>query len=888
MPSQTILPSVRQIASAVAIGLLSQFSFMNCLAGPADPAGKRVMLADGTETMVYILGDENSHAIVDNDGYIMQLDKDKGTFIQTADKFATYSDAVVAQQNCSSSKRRNSSSQRRILAYDYPTSGNPKALVVLMAFSDVAFESVDDPKTFYDALLNEQGFTYSNGATGSAYDYYNDASCGQFTPEFVVVGPVTLSKEQTYYGYDDASGNEIYVSEAIVEACELLDDDVDFSEYDLDGDGYVDNIFFWYAGGGQADDPYGTDYIWPHAATLEGTWDVELILDGVHISRYACTNEVRYSEDGDIVPSGFGNFIHEFSHVLGLQDHYDVYYGSNTFDPDSWDVMATGSYNNNMHTPPTFSAFERAELGWLEYNDLTLDADSITKISALTQSNTAFRIKVLGCESSQSADGDEFYVLENRQLESWDAYLPGHGMLVWHIDADSARWASNRINTLAHQYVDVVEADGIMTDETRDGDAFPGTSNITTYDLLSWDKDSMMTIDDVAETDGVIHLLIANTTFILPSPQGIEFTEIGDSSITFAATDLNEALETYPNITYAYAVYEGSSLITDGASSNASESIHVDGLSPATDYTVMLYAMLGSYVSEAVSTTITTEELIFEKRMPTGLEATDISSNSFTGTWDAVEDADNYAIVLYEHSYSDDAVEQGYDFTDKASGLPELWESSSTTFYSVSGYYGVASPSLRMSSDGDYLIIAYDDMVISAVSFWARSNKNGNTIVIEGYDDGEWTEIESISISTDGGSYNSQLPSLSSQLRLSFSRSSGYIVIDDVIVTCLDVVRTEMEGHTEYSSGATTAVFNDLTAGGTYGFRVTALQGDLNSYTSEECVVTLPETTGFRDIENETSPTIVGIYDLSGRKVKARNGSIRIIKYSDGTTTISK
>lgn len=88
----------------------------------------------------------------------------------------------------------------RIRINDFSTLGKLKSLVILIQFSDVKFTSMANPKQFYHDMLNKEGFTYSNGANGSAHDFYLTSSMGQFDPEFVVAGPVTLPHEATYYG----------------------------------------------------------------------------------------------------------------------------------------------------------------------------------------------------------------------------------------------------------------------------------------------------------------------------------------------------------------------------------------------------------------------------------------------------------------------------------------------------------------------------------------------------------------------------------------------------------------------------------------------------------------------------------------------------------------
>ena len=241
----------------------------------------------------------------------------------------------------------------QFLINDFPTTGTQRSLVILVQFDDDKFTSVDDPYEYYYNMLNQEGFTHANGANGSARDFYHDCSNGQFDPQFDVVGPVTLSREQGYYGGDATNMLDTMAYRMVIEACELVDADVDFSQYDLNGDGVVDNIYFFYAGFGQADSGQGST-IWPHAGKLEQDWLQEMPQhDGVLINRYATSNEIRYGTGPMFKPVGIGTFVHEFGHVLGLVDHYDTGYGG-SFHPNTWDTMAAASYNDNQNTPPTF------------------------------------------------------------------------------------------------------------------------------------------------------------------------------------------------------------------------------------------------------------------------------------------------------------------------------------------------------------------------------------------------------------------------------------------------------------------------------------------------------------------------------------------------------
>lgn len=858
---------------------------------PADPTPKKVKQPDGTYLTVLMRGDEHAHLFYTEDGYPLFYNiktngfeyanltngtiagcgivaKNKSERSEEAQKYLSslnVKEIETASFTKKKSTRLNAPKRSEYLISDFPTTGKQKSLVILFDFNDTKFTSIDDPKQFYTDMLNKEGFTWSNGADGSARDFYMQSSNNLFDPEFVVVGPVTLSRNATYYGSDN-QGQDFRMGEAIEEACTLADDLVDFSEYDTNNDGYVDNIYFFYAGKGQADDPNGTDYIWPHSAVVEDAWDKTLVYDGKTIGHYACSNELRYNTAGALIPSGIGTFVHEFGHVLGLVDHYDTSYGYFTFGLGTYDTMATGSYNNNMNTPPLFSAFERAELAWLEYDELDNNADSITLIPNLATSNKAFRISVPDKEN-------EFFVLETRIKSGFDAYLPGEGMLVWHIDQDKYSWENNIVNIdYSHQRIDIVEADGSLSEANRDGDTFPGAAGITQYDITSWDGDKLVSFDDVTLRNDTIRLLLAGTAFKMNQPENIYTTNVEDSSFVVNWSPVADAK--YYNVSvYSVSADDEYTYINglDHKKFEAPEQIIVDGLEPKKEYFVSISAGLGGYVSEENTVSVETQDLAFVKRQPDGLEATDISENGFKASWNAVRDAENYLITVRKHVQNSELGNYGYDFSDKADGLPELWSTTSSLYYSVSGYYGASAPSLRLSSNDDNLTIAYNETELNSITFWCRAKNDSEKIHVETDNgDGEWTEIASFTPSTEGRTESFDL-NMCNRVRLRYERTSGFVVIDDVTVSGYNTKRVAVDGMNPISAGNVLSYdISGLEAGCTYSFCIQATMGDEKSVTSNECKVTLPQGTGISNVSDESQKADV-IYDLSGRKMPSEN-----------------
>ena len=201
---------------------------------------------------------------------------------------------------------------------------------------------------------------------------------------------------------------------------------------------------------------------------------------------YACSAEYRtdrFADEGKSF-SGIGTFCHEFGHCLGLPDIYDVSY-SGGYGMGTYDIMSSGSYLNNGNTPPNYSAFERYSMGWLMYDDITTDRD-IT-LSPISESNTAIRL-------SSPTTPNEYFILENRQQDGWDAYLPACGLMITHIDYDEEVWNNNTVNNDPnHQHVMMMAADNSWATSTQSGDLYPGLLDNTSFtdtsipNSLLWD-----------------------------------------------------------------------------------------------------------------------------------------------------------------------------------------------------------------------------------------------------------------------------------------------------------------------------------------------------------------------------------------------------------------
>lgn len=881
---------------------------------PAYPKPLKVKQADGSWLTIQMRGDEHGHYVLTSDGIplvfnarqenyeyadwkdgkvqasgIKAVEASERTakvkaFVESLDKSAileSFKRARLQQLQQTLSSRRNASlkagsNPQKEKLNNFPTIGEVHSLVILVQFADTKFSTVgSDAHQFFNNMLNEPGFTYSNGANGSARDFYLNSSNGRFQPQFDVIGPVTLPEKYSYYGANQGSSvdNPARLEQFVREACTLADPLVDFSQYDHNQDGYIDNIYFFYAGKGEADSGDG-NAIWPHSAYYSdmakdaGLSETSLKLDGIKVGNYTCSNEIN----GTLItpqPAGIGTFVHEFGHVLGLADHYDVNYGMTTFAPGSFDTMAQASYNNNGNTPAAFSAYERACLGWLDLTVLKNGVDSLNVLPDLNDSNKAYVVPVGG------TNDEEYFIMENRQKKGWDAFIPGHGMLLWHIDYDAKAWEKNELNiTGTHQRVDIVEADNKLTDNTRAGDPFPGTSNVTQCNLTSWAGGKVMSLDDIEEKDGIINLMLGGLNLKLNTPD-VKVTEVQDSSIVVGWTDVPVAKRYVLNISSVVnGKKESLPLYNNKVYTAAQPSLHVEGLSPETTYEITLQANRGSYSSDVYTQQLTTAAIPFSKYYVTDVKATAVGKTGFTASWEGMEAADDYVVTLHKLVYATEATQKGYDFSDELEGMPSLWKTNGNLSMNN---YGEESPCLRLNKIDTYLKMASVGNRISSVKFFAKSSSSTKaTLAVEAYQNGEWKQIATLQGGADmasGDIYSYDLPELADSVRLNvIQRTSGAFYIDDVLLGCNALIHEPVAAYQKVSTnGKTEFAFSGLETDATYALVVNASKKGELSYSSKELIVTPASSTGISSVT--VTPSRNGqkrFYDLNGRRVSAK------------------
>lgn len=469
---------------------LSLATCQSAMAVPAKRVWRTVVQDDGSSLELMLVGDEHFHYFITRDSIPVVAEAENRYCYADVSETGLVSSGVLAHEpgmrdkaeqarmttvsavnkvgKARMEKLRAHRKTRRLERNNAASfTGSKKAIVILAEFSDKTFsDGAEEARAFYSDMTNLEGFSLYD-APGSVHDYFADMSRGMFDLTFDVYGPVTVSKSARYYGgnvYNDVYEGVKNAGEFITEAVNLADDayDIDWTRYDWDGDGEVEQVFVLYAGYGRATNgPFGT--IWPHEATLDDVANEgcggsgKILKDGVYVNTYACGNELNGSIG--TTKMGMGVFCHEFSHCMGLPDMYDVDYGGN-YGMGDWDLLDQGSYNGPRGLgwcPAGWTSYERNYAGWLDYTELLPDT-KVTGMKELTDNDAEAYVIY------NDGNNNEYYLLENRKQVSWDAYVPEEGLLIIHVDYDPLLWENNVVNTTGTFY----KEDGYTEDFTND------------------------------------------------------------------------------------------------------------------------------------------------------------------------------------------------------------------------------------------------------------------------------------------------------------------------------------------------------------------------------------------------------------------------------------
>jgi immune inhibitor A len=374
-----------------------------------------------------------------------------------------------------------------------------KPLVICVDFSDKV-HSHDTSE--FSLLLFSKDFAFSSG---SMRDFYLENSYGKLDLVGGVTGWYRMPQPYSYYVWGN-NGLGSYPNNAqklAEDAVDSADAHLNLSDYDHNHDGWVDALIIVHAGPG-AEETGSDDDIWSHSGFMSITFNK----DGVKLHEYIMGPEI--SGDG---LAKMGVFAHEFGHTLGLPDLYDNDYSSEGL--GNWSVMARGSWNNEGKTPAHFDAWCKYKLGFSQVDRLRENRTNVDILQAET-SPISYRLWNLG------GGGTQYFLVENRQKTGFDSYLPGEGLLIYHVDevwSNNNEWcpgdtASPHYKVALEQADGGFELEGCYGSPNRGdgGDTFPGWDNKPAFEDTTtpssrdyYNNPTRVAVWNISDSDSVMH-----------------------------------------------------------------------------------------------------------------------------------------------------------------------------------------------------------------------------------------------------------------------------------------------------------------------------------------------------------------------------------------------
>ncbi|MGM9742560.1 MAG: M6 family metalloprotease domain-containing protein [Candidatus Cryptobacteroides sp.] len=578
------------------------FLCQTALAKKAIPCSITLTQPDGSTLEATLKGDEFSHYVTDLQGHVLKQNSDgfwcyglfspdgslhSSGFIAGGDApgHIISASSYVPHQALSmnSVMKRTSVRQGRALTKAGDEGPVKKHCIILLGqYQDVKMTYAQED---FSNLIN-------SGPT-SARQYFEDQFLGSYDFTFEIGPIVTLANKQEYYGKNDSSGNDAKAAEAVAEACRLASaQGVDFSLYDDDGDGEVDNVFVFMAGKDEAEGG-GENCIWSHSWYLSAA-NINLVIDGKRIDSYAISSELSYISDSrKYLFTTIGTFCHEYSHTLGLMDMYDTDAETGGTSDCLWGttaLMDSGNYNDSGRTPPYYNAIDRDMLGIGNPEELK---PGTYELEPVNLNGRYFRY--------ETGNEGEYYLIECRGNSGWDKYIGGSGLAIYHIDKSqnmtgmsevfgrtvkaSERWWSNEVNCLStHQCADMMEAypDAVSAAQVffpyNRNDSF---SSFSTPAFKFWDGTaSPIALSGISRNGDNMVFTVGTLGSVLPGPATVTNQEIFQDGavIQWEISDPS---------------YSGEAVVEWGRSGKEMEKVSIKPYSPG-KYALALFGLDGS------------------------------------------------------------------------------------------------------------------------------------------------------------------------------------------------------------------------------------------------------------------------------------------------------
>ncbi len=455
---------------------LAAFTSFNLWGVPACPEPVEVTQSDGTKATIHIRGDEFLHWNEDVAGYTVvqdavskdwvyaELNSDGTELVPTstrvgsvrAESLSVPKRLMPAQKIEKAAAQKASQMEATVSRTALRTSGTVRQLVLLVEFSDLRFTKT---KQNFEDLFNKVGYS-GEGNAGSLRDFYKEISYGKLTVESTVMGPFRLDNTYAYYGANGSDGDAKAYELGAHALAKLAAQYPNFnwSQFDMDNDGWFDELDIIHAGWGEEYGGNSSDNIW----SARWSWRAGYYYaqyGGLKFGSFHTEPELRGLETATTKKiMQVGVVCHEFGHSLGLPDLYDTSYNSEG--AGNFCLMAGGSWGyasggDQGTCPVHMSAWCKEKLGWVTPTEIS--AAGTYTLNRVEDNSTIFKLR-------GNFPSTQYFLLENKTGTGFDRALPGttRGMLIWHVDNTKS---ANSDRT--HYMVDLEEPSSTQHLETR-------------------------------------------------------------------------------------------------------------------------------------------------------------------------------------------------------------------------------------------------------------------------------------------------------------------------------------------------------------------------------------------------------------------------------------
>ena len=329
------------------------------------------------------------------------------------------------------------------------TRGNQRVLCILIGFPDRPFSK---SKTDFENMWNQTNYNILS-SRGSIKDYYYENSYGQMNVTATVVGPYVAEKNSSYYATDGIGSGNYNVKKLVREALLAAMEEVEFADFDINDDDYVDAVHIVFAGYAQDYNP-NVGLIWSH----QGSLLTAVSQESYKAKKYFITSELATASGNFIAP--IGTVCHEYAHQLGAPDFYidNIHTGTS-----NWDVMGSGCWNTpgrynyyKGRCPAHHNPYTKSYIfDWVTPTTISPSVENITyTLTPVHNTPSIYRIN--------TSTNNEFYLLENKRAvgQTFNQCVPDSGgLLIYHIHSNIQNSiGNNTVNTLELQKCHIVRA----------------------------------------------------------------------------------------------------------------------------------------------------------------------------------------------------------------------------------------------------------------------------------------------------------------------------------------------------------------------------------------------------------------------------------------------